>query len=508
MTSIDLVNEPKTLRLGALSEAAGELLVRVTGAGETAISGLSYDSRAVGPGHLFFCIPGTVADGHEFAAAAATAGAAALVVERPTGVGLPEIQVSDARRAMARIAAEYHGQPAAGMVVIGVTGTNGKTTTAYLLESILAAAGYTTGLIGTIETRIAGERRPGVRTTPESLDLQALFAEMRAAGTGAVAMEVTSHALVLHRVEGVRYAAAAFTNLTQDHLDFHSGMEDYFDAKRSLFVPERTNHGAVNLDDPWGRKLLEGATIPTLGFGIAEDASVRASEVTLRSDGSRFRMTTPEGQVTISTPLAGAFNVYNCLAAASAALGAGISLEIVERGIAELSTVPGRFESIAAGQPFAVIVDYAHTPDSLDNVLRAARRLSAAGETQGRVLCVFGCGGDRDRSKRPLMGSVAAALADYTIVTSDNPRSEDPIAIIDEILEGVIAESPDGADAVLPDRKEAIDHALREAGPGDVVVIAGKGHETGQQFADRTIPFDDRDEARAALARIGWEEQR
>lgn len=508
MTSITPVEDHKTLRLGALAEAAGDLLGGVTEASETEITGLSYDSRRAAPGHLFFCIPGTVADGHEFAAAAAAAGAAALVVERPTGTGLPEIQVSDARRAMARIAAEFYGRPAADMILIGVTGTNGKTTTAYLLESILAAAGHATGLIGTIETRIAGDRRPGVRTTPESLDLQALFAEMRAAGTGAVAMEVTSHALVLHRVEGVRYAAAAFTNLTQDHLDFHSGMEDYFEAKRSLFVPERTDHGAVNIDDPWGRKLLDGATIPTLGFGIAEDATVRASDVTLRSDGSSFVMTTPEGQVTISTPLAGAFNVYNCLAAAAAALGAGISLDVIERGIAELSTVPGRFESISAGQPFAVIVDYAHTPDSLDNVLRAARRLvgvGGAGGKKGRVLCVFGCGGDRDRSKRPLMGSVAAALADYTVVTSDNPRSEDPVAIIDEILEGVIAESPDGADAVLPDRKDAIDHALREAGAGDVVVIAGKGHETGQQFADRTIPFDDRDEARAALGLIGWE---
>ena len=490
--------------MGTLAAAVGELLVEVVGDPGTDISGLSYDSRRVRPGDLFFCIPGTVTDGHAFAAAAAAAGAGALVVERDTGTGVPEIRVSDARQAMARAAAEFFGHPTGDMVLLGVTGTNGKTTTAYLLESILAAAGHTTGLIGTIETRVAGRPRPGVRTTPESVDLQELFAEMRDAGVGAVAMEVTSHALVLHRVEGVRYHAAAFTNLTQDHLDFHAGMDDYFEAKRSLFVPERTRCGAINADDPWGRKLLDSASVPTVPFGTVDDAAVRASDVTLRPDGSDFVLSTPEGEIKIRSSLAGAFNVYNCLAAAAAAVAAGIPLDAIERGIAQLTSVPGRFESISTGQPFAVVVDYAHTPDSLDNVLRAARRLASIGDETGRVICVFGCGGDRDRSKRPLMGAVVARLADHIVVTSDNPRSEDPVAIIDEILEGVVAEAPEGADAVLPDRRAAIDHAIRKAGPGDVVVIAGKGHETGQEFADTTIPFDDRDEARAALAGIGW----
>ncbi|MDQ3939718.1 MAG: UDP-N-acetylmuramoyl-L-alanyl-D-glutamate--2,6-diaminopimelate ligase, partial [Actinomycetota bacterium] len=344
---------------------------------------------------------------------------------------------------------------------------------------------------------------PGVRTTPESVDLQALLAEMRDRGVGAVAMEVTSHALVLHRVEGIRYLAAAFTNLTQDHLDFHSGMEDYFEAKRSLFTAERVEHGTVNIDDPYGRKLFEDATVPLLGFGIAQDAAIRAGRVTLRADGSDFVITTPEGDVEVSTSLAGTFNVYNCLAAAGTAFQAGIALDAIEKGIRNLPAVPGRFESVAMGQPFGVVIDYAHTPDSLDNVLRAARKLSTIGGT-GRLLCVFGCGGDRDRAKRPLMGAVVARLADRAIVTSDNPRSEDPMSIIDEILEGVTAEAPSGADAVIPDRREAIRYALAEATEGDVVVIAGKGHETGQEFATETVPFDDRDEARIALADLGW----
>ncbi|MGH2809075.1 MAG: UDP-N-acetylmuramoyl-L-alanyl-D-glutamate--2,6-diaminopimelate ligase [Actinomycetota bacterium] len=494
---------PRTV--SALATATGDLTKEIRGDAAIEVTGVAYDSRAVRPGDLFFCVPGATTDGHEFAAAAANAGAVALCVERPTGAGIIEIEVSDARRAMARISAAFYGNPSADMLVLGVTGTNGKTTTVYLLDSILAAAGHTTGLIGTIETRVAGEVRPGVRTTPESRDLQALFAEMRDRSVGAVAMEVTSHALAMHRVEGVRYAAAAFTNLSQDHLDFHADMDDYFAAKRGLFVAGRTERAAINSDDPWGRRLLEQIEdVPAVAYGVAEDADVRASDVGLRADGSEFVLHASGAEVKIVTTLIGAFNVYNCLAAAATAVEAGIELDAVERGIATLEAVPGRFEAISMGQPFAVIVDYAHTPDSLDNVLRAARRLSVAGEGEGRVLCAFGCGGDRDRLKRPLMGSVVARLADVAIVTSDNPRSEDPMAIIDEILEGVIAESPTGPDAVLPDRREAIRHAIAAALPGDVVVIAGKGHESGQEFADRMIPFDDRDEARAALRDAGW----
>lgn len=491
-----------TAPLSRLADTAGDLLVRVDGDPSTVVAGAAYDSRKVAPGDLFFCVPGAVSDGHEWAGAAATAGAAALCVERPTGAGLPELVVTDARRAMARMAAELFGHPAEQLVLLGVTGTNGKTTTVFLLEEILRADGRVTGLVGTIETRIAGDRRAGVRTTPESVDLQALLAEMVAAGVDSVAMEVTSHALALHRVEGLRFAAAAFTNLSQDHLDFHADMEDYFEAKRSLFTSERSEKGAANADDPYGRKLLESAAIPLVGFGTSADADVRAEHVELGPASTELSIATPKGSFRVRTALAGHFNVSNALAATATALQAGIGLDAVEAGLASLTSVPGRFEPVSCGQPFSVIVDYAHTPDSLDNVLRASRPLAA--QAAGRVVCVFGCGGDRDRGKRPLMGAVVARLADHVIVTSDNPRSEDPHAIIDQILEGVIAERPSGPDVVTADRAEAIAAAIAAAAPGDVVVIAGKGHEQGQEFADRTIPFDDRVVARDALSARGW----
>jgi UDP-N-acetylmuramoyl-L-alanyl-D-glutamate--2,6-diaminopimelate ligase len=315
-------------------------------------------------------------------------------------------------------------------------------------------------------------------------------------------MEVTSHGLVLKRVEGLEFAAAAFTNLTQDHLDFHRDMEDYFAAKRSLFTPGRVIQAASNVDDPYGRKLKESATVPCLGFGVSDDADLRATQIDLGPSGSTFLAVGDGLELKVRTALTGAFNVSNCLAAIATARLAGIDLAAIEEGIADLRAVPGRFESVDAGQPYSVLVDYAHTPDSLDNVLRAARRL--AERTGGRLICVFGCGGDRDKGKRPLMGAVAAREADLVVVTSDNPRSEDPEAIIGAILEGVAAERSEGADAVLVDREEAIGQALSWAGSGDVVLIAGKGHETGQQFRDHTIPFDDREVARALLAEQGW----
>jgi UDP-N-acetylmuramoyl-L-alanyl-D-glutamate--2,6-diaminopimelate ligase len=491
---------PRRRALSDLSDAAGDLLVRAIGQ-EQDVSGLAYDSSKVAPGDLFFCIPGTRADGHDFAAAAAEAGAAALVVERAVDVDLPAIVVTDARRALGRIAAAFHGDPAEKLLLLGVTGTNGKTTTAFLIDAILRADGRTTGLVGTIETRVAGVARPGVRTTPESLDLHALFAEMVDAGVDSVAMEVTSHALALHRVEGLRFAAAAFTNLTQDHLDFHADMEDYFEAKRRLFVAERLERGAVNVDEVCGRRLLDVTDVPCAGFGLGPDADVRAVDVALGPAGSEFRIVTPKGEIAVASSLAGSFNVSNCLAAAATCLQAGIGLDAIEAGLSSGVSVPGRFESVDAGQPFSVVVDYAHTPDSLDNVLRAARGL--AERSGGRVIALFGCGGDRDRGKRPLMGAVAARLADVVIVTSDNPRSEDPAAIIDEILEGVVAERTNGPDAVHVDRREAIGTAVRAARAGDVVVIAGKGHETGQQFRDHTIPFDDRVVARELLEGLG-----
>lgn len=503
MTSIDSMTGPRTTTLHALSNAAHGLALEVPD-GDVVVTGVAYDSRHVAPGDLFFCVPGSHHDGHEFATAAADAGAVALCVERHTTAGLPELLVAEARAAMAILSAEFYGNPARELTLLGVTGTNGKTTTAYLLDSILRADGRTTGLIGTIETRVGDDHRPGVRTTPESLDLHGLFAEMRDAGVDSVAMEVTSHALALGRIDGLRYAAAGFTNLSQDHLDFHKDMEEYFEAKRSLFVPDRLERGAVNVDDLYGRKLFETAEIPCVGFGHVGDAAIRAEKVELRADGSVFDLVTPVGTKRLSVSLAGAFNVYNCLAAAAIALQADISLDAVQDGLTSISSVPGRFESISRGQPFAVVVDYAHTPDSLDNVLRAARRLAEAHGSPGRVLCVFGCGGDRDRGKRPLMGAVAAQLADYTVVTSDNPRSEDPVAIIDQILEGVVAHKQQGPDAVLVDRRAAITEILGEARPGDVVVIAGKGHETGQQFATVTHPFDDRIVAAEILDGLGW----
>ena len=499
--------------LQRLASAAGDALISLDGDGAIEVTGVAFDSRTVAPGDLFFCVPGRVTDGHAYAERAVAAGAAALCVERPLGLGVPEVRVRDARIAMARMSAEFFGRPADSMLLLGVTGTSGKTTTAYLLERILATAGHTTGLIGTVETRVGSESRPGVRTTPESLHLQALLGEMHAAGVTAVAMEVTSHALALHRVEGLRFDSVGFMNLSQDHLDFHAGMEDYFAAKRSLFERGRAERGAVNVDDPFGRRLLESAELELIGFGLGPDADVRAEAVRSGPWGQEFVASSDAGELKVSSPLAGDFNLYNCLAAVAMAQQAGIDAAAIESGLGSVGSVPGRYEAVAAGQPFTAVVDYSHKPGSLDNVLRAARRSAEAqsergadraGPQPGRVICVFGCGGDRDRSKRPLMGRVAARLADVVIVTSDNPRSEDPEAIIADILEGVAAERPAGADAVLVDRRAAIDHAIQAARAGDVVVIAGKGHERGQEFADHTEPFDDRDEARAALARAGW----
>ena len=495
-----MTRTPRTAALADVAAAAGDVVIEVTGDAE--VSGLSYDSRLVTEGDLFVCVPGRTADGHSYASDAARAGAAALCVERPTHAGRPELVTRSARVAMARIAAYLYGRPSDDLRILAVTGTNGKTTTAYLLESILRSSGRTTGLIGTIETRIGGRSRPGVRTTPESADLHALFAAMKDEGVEAVAMEVTSHALALHRVEGVKFAAAAFTNLSQDHLDFHESMEEYFNAKRSLFTADRIAAAAINVDDVYGRRLAGEVDVPVLTFGSSADADVRPEKIETDPWGTSFVVVAPEREIEVRTSLVGAFNVSNCLAAAATALQAGLPGSAIAAGIEAVSAVPGRFEAVAAGQPWPVIVDYAHTPDSLDNVLRAARPLA-----RGRVICVFGCGGDRDRGKRPLMGSVAAMLADVVIVTSDNPRSESPEAIVGEILQGVSGVRAEGADAVMVDRREAIEHAVNLATDGDVVVIAGKGHETGQEFADHKIPFDDRAVARESLAARGFTER-
>jgi UDP-N-acetylmuramoyl-L-alanyl-D-glutamate--2,6-diaminopimelate ligase len=390
---------------------------------------------------------------------------------------------------MAVAADEFFGRPTEELQVAGVTGTNGKTTTAFLLYAILAAAGRRPGLLGTIESRVGGERRPAVRTTPEAIDLQREFREMLDAGDRSAAVEATSHGSALGRLDRVRFSALVFTNLTQDHLDFHGTLEDYFDAKRRLFTETRPP-AAVNIGDKHGRRLAEELRDKNelLTFGLVDNADVRADELELGPRGARFTA----GGIELETRLRGRFNVENVLGAVAAARLLEISDDAIAYGVKELRGVPGRFEAVDEGQPFAVLVDYAHTPDSLENVLRTARDLA-----QNRLICVFGCGGDRDRGKRPQMGGIATELADVAIVTSDNPRSEEPETIIAEILEGA-------ADAeVEPDRRDAIARAIGEAGEGDVVVIAGKGHEQGQQFADRTIPFDDREVAREALRRLG-----
>jgi UDP-N-acetylmuramoyl-L-alanyl-D-glutamate--2,6-diaminopimelate ligase len=472
------------------------------------IGALAYDSRKVGPGTLFFCVPGQRSDGHHFAEVAAGAGAAALVAERELELDLPQIVVPDARAAMAPLAARFWGDPTAELQVVGVTGTNGKTTTAFLLREILEAAGVQCGLLGTVRQVVGGVEEEVERTTPEAIDLQATFRRMLEAGDKACVMEVSSHALALHRADAIHFELALFTNLTQDHLDFHAGMEDYFRAKRLLF---EMGPGAavVNVDDEYGRRLAtefdcvtfsaEGADADFAATGVSFDTSGATFIATLGSTGLKTEhmatLSAVGGGVEVRTGLPGHFNVANALGAFVAAMALEVGPEAAAEGLARAERVPGRFEPIDEGQGFVVLVDYAHTPDSLENVLRAARRLS-----EGRVLAVFGAGGDRDRDKRPKMGRAGAALSDLAIVTSDNPRSEDPETIIAEVVGGV----ENGANVeVEPDRRAAIALALRQARPGDTVVIAGKGHEQGQEFADgRKLPFDDREVARAELRRL------
>jgi UDP-N-acetylmuramoyl-L-alanyl-D-glutamate--2,6-diaminopimelate ligase len=464
----------------------------VTGARERApvdVRDLAYDARAVTPGALFFCVRGERADGHDFAAPAVDRGAVALVVERELEQDVPQLVVPDSRAAMAVAADAFFGEPTKELEVAGVTGTNGKTTTAFLLHSILDAAGRRPGLLGTIECRVGGQVRPVVRTTPEAIDLQRTFREMFDAGDRSVALEASSHASTQHRLDRVRFDVLVFTNLTQDHLDFHGSMEDYYAAKRRLFTSAAPPPAAVNVGDPWGRQLADELRdtqrAPLVTFGLTPDAEIRPEGLVLDASGARFRA----GGIELETSLRGRFNVENVLGAVAAGILIDIGEDELAAGVAALSGVPGRFEAVDEGQPFAVVVDYAHTPDSLDNVLRTARDLA-----DGRVLVVFGAGGDRDRGKRPLMGRVAAELADVVVVTSDNPRGEEPLAIIQDVLQGT------GTDVEIdPDRRSAIRRTVALAQPGDVVVIAGKGHEQGQEVAGEKHPFDDREIAREAL---------
>ena len=502
------------MKLAELVQGVDSATVR--GDPATAIRGLAYHTRDVADGTLFFCVPGLTFDGHDFAARAAAAGAAALVCERPTGAGVPEVLVPSVRTAMALMAARWYGHPSRDLRVAGVTGTNGKTTTAHLVAGIFGAAGQPAALLGTVVNRIGGREYPVQLTTAESLDLQRMFREMLEAGDRACALEVSSHALAQDRAGGVEFDAVIFCNLTRDHLDYHKDLEDYFGAKRRLFLPDERRNGhakaVVNAADDYGQRL---AAECRAAYGddlwscrVEDDEAVRdagevpadvvAREVRLRADGSEFVLAAPRLglEERVALRLAARFNVENALAAATAALAMGLPVEAVVRGLATTEGVPGRFQAVRAGQPFAVIVDYSHTPDSLENALRAARSV-----TRGRVLVVFGCGGDRDRGKRPLMGDIGARLADRAFITSDNPRGEAPLAIVDDIVAGVPAARA-GVVTVEPDRRAAIRLALQEARDGDCVVIAGKGHEQGQIVGDRRIPFDDRAVARELLAEL------
>jgi UDP-N-acetylmuramoyl-L-alanyl-D-glutamate--2,6-diaminopimelate ligase len=442
---------------------------------------VTHRSQDVSPGALFFCVPGDRADGHDFAEWARRGGAAGLVVERWLDIAIPQVRVPSVRRTMGPISAELFDHPSRSLTVTGVTGTNGKTTTTYLLESIFRAAGLAPGMIGTTGVRIAGHAVPFERTTPEAPDLQRLLAAMRQGGVGPVAMEVSSHGLDQHRVDGTTFACAVFTNLSQDHLDYHRTMESYFEAKARLFTPELSRRAVLGGDTRDGRRLAERSRIPSVTFGLGPECDVVATEVEVSASGLAF---TVDG-LKVRSRLRGRFNVYNCLGALAVGREVGIDDRAIVEGISSLGGVPGRLEPVDAGQPFTVLVDYAHTPDSLEGAAWAGREL-----TGGRLIVVFGCGGDRDRGKRPLMGAAATRIANLTFITSDNPRSEDPEAILAQIERG--ARDGGGTYVLQSDRRLAIRAALQEAAPGDVVLIAGKGHETGQQFRDRTLPFDDR----------------
>ena len=476
---------------------AGADVIEVVGDPDADISGLAYDSRQAGPGVLFFAIPGFTADGHEFAPYAVQAGATAVVVERRLELEpfVTQAIVRDARAAMAHAAARFFGEPTDELRVVGITGTNGKTTTAFLVRHVLERAGIQTGLLGTVKRIVGGVDEPVERTTPDAIELQATFRRMVEAGDRGCAMEVSSHALSLNRVDGIRFAVGAFTNLTQDHLDFHTDMEDYFLAKRRLFEGGRAERLVTNIDDPYGDKLAAEFDPITFSATGDERADLRAVDLRFDASGSTFRLATADGEADVELPLPGRFNVENALCALACSLALGVGLVDAVEALASAARVPGRFEPVKEGQPFAVLVDYAHTPDSLENVLVSARQITAPG---GRLICVFGCGGDRDRDKRPQMGEIADRLADVAVVTSDNPRSEDPDSIIAEISAGMGAGG--SRIEIEADRRAAITLALVEAEPADTVVIAGKGHEQGQEFErGRKLPFDDREVAREEL---------
>nr|PZN70827.1 MAG: UDP-N-acetylmuramoyl-L-alanyl-D-glutamate--2,6-diaminopimelate ligase [Bacillota bacterium] len=475
---------------------------------EAEIRDVVYDSRSVSPGALFVALPGRRADGHDFAPEAVERGAVALVVERsvPAPEHVAVIRTDSTRVALGRLAAMFWRHPSRRLRVVGVTGTNGKTTTTHLIKAVLERQGHVVGLTGTVHTLMPGERRPASLTTPQASDLQRLFHQMAEAGCTYVVMEASSEGLDMNRVDDVEFDLGVFTNLTQDHLDYHGTFSAYREAKAKLFrLLSRPGYkprkaAVLNLDDPASEYYRAATEVPVYTYGFRPEAMVRAAEVELSPSGTRLRLCTPQGKVPVRLKLVGRFNVYNALAAAAAGVAEGIDLEVIRAALEAEEGVPGRLQPVRAGQPFGVFVDYAHSPDSLENVLRTARAF-----TRGRLIVVFGCGGDRDPTKRPIMGRIAGCLAHHTIITSDNPRSEDPVRIVQQIEAGLV-------DGILPghtyevvlDRAEAIRRAVTMAEPDDVIIIAGKGHETYQIFKDRTVPFDDRAVARSLIeARVG-----
>jgi UDP-N-acetylmuramoyl-L-alanyl-D-glutamate--2,6-diaminopimelate ligase len=469
---------------------------------QTPVDAIEYDSRRVSPQSLFFAFPGSKADGRQFAAAALASGAMAVISESPAPPELADrwIQVAHGRTALSLAARNFFQRPDERLFLTGITGTNGKTTTAYLIDSVLRAAGLTTAMIGTIEYHLAGRVLKAVNTTPESLDLLRLFSELEKAGGTHVTMEVSSHALALGRVYGLNFHTTVFTNLTRDHLDFHGDMEAYFAAKQLLFEGAGGTpppYAVLNRDDAWAHRIKLPSRTQAIWYGLGPEADLRPRHIAGGFGGLRFDLQFGKGRVPIESPLIGRINVYNILAACATGLSYGLSPEVVARGIASLKAVPGRFERVDEGQPFVVVVDYAHTDDALRNVISVARGLNPK-----RVITLFGCGGDRDRAKRPLMGQAAAEGSDFVFLTSDNPRSEDPLAIMNDALVGV--RRFDVPHVVEPDRQAAIRGALKEAREGDIVILAGKGHETYQVLKDKTIDFDDRAVAREVLKGYGY----
>lgn len=476
----------------------------IKGEAATEFTGIEADSRKVVPGSLFICVRGLATDGHQHAEKAVQAGACALVVEEWLPIPVPMLLVKDSRHAMAVIANHFYGYPSRDMKVIGLTGTNGKTTSTFIIDKILSDSGCRTGLMGTVQMKIGSETFPASNTTQESLELQRNFSRMRDAGTDCCIMEVSSHALDLGRVKETRFRTALFTNLTQDHLDYHKTMEEYRAAKGLLFArlgnggvrnPDERSYAVLNADDPASAYYAKQTAVEVITYGIEHPADVRAEDVRITAKGTAFTLCTYSGSIPVLVKLVGKFNVYNTLGAVAVCLLEGVSLEQIKQSLESMTPVEGRMESVDEGQDFLVLVDYAHTPDALENVLTAVKEVS-----EGRVITVFGCGGDRDRTKRPKMGRIAASFSDYVIVTSDNPRTEEPEAILQDIEPGVL-EAGIGADRyrMVMDRRSAIQMAIEMASPKDVVLIAGKGHETYQLIKGATYHFDDREEARNAL---------